>query len=166
MRKKVLPFEGNVLVTPKFQNLSYTYRDSSVPLIYFLYSNNFSEFIAAPYISLSFHFSELEIWSRDRITCRDHPFKPSANFHDFWPLPPYLQHFSKMLMKGIFDPYVLWPFDHWHTVTPLPKTCWPLKWMVSLDLVFLRWIWHHNIMCANNWFFIFKKTFCEFITAP
>ena len=135
MRKKVLPFEGNVLVTPKFQNLSYTYRDSSVPLIYFLYSNNFSEFIAAPYISLSFHFSELEIWSRDRITCRDHPFKPSANFHDFWPLPPYLQHFSKMLMKGIFDPYVLWPFDHRHMGIALyPKTCWRLKWMVPYTI--------------------------------
>ena len=37
---------------------------------------------------------------------RDHPFKTSANFHDFWPLPPYHRHSSKMLMKGIFDPYV------------------------------------------------------------
>ena len=37
----------------------------------------------------------------------DHPFKTSANFHDFWPVPPYHWHSSKMLMKGIFDPYVL-----------------------------------------------------------
>ena len=36
----------------------------------------------------------------------DHPFKTSANFHDFWPLPSYHQHSNKMLMKGIFDPYV------------------------------------------------------------
>ena len=37
---------------------------------------------------------------------RDHPFKTSANFDDFWPLPPYHRHSTKMLMKGIFDPYV------------------------------------------------------------
>ena len=62
---------------------------------------------------------------------RDHSFKTSANFHDFWPLPPYHRHFSKMLMKGIFDPYVLWPFDYRPMGTPLPpKTCWRLKWMV------------------------------------
>ena len=54
----------------------------------------------------------VEVW--------DHPFKTSANFHDFWPLPPYHQHSTKMLMKGIFDPYVLWPFDHRHIGTPLP----------------------------------------------
>ena len=29
------------------------------------------------------------------------PFKMSANFHNFWPLPPYHRHSSKMLMKGI-----------------------------------------------------------------
>ena len=51
--------------------------------------------------------------------------------HITLPLPPYHQHSSKMLMKGIFDPYVLWPFDHRHMGTPLPpKTCWCLKWMV------------------------------------
>ena len=32
----------------------------------------------------------------------DHPFKTSANFHNFWPLPPYHRHYSKMLMKGFF----------------------------------------------------------------
>ncbi len=48
--------------------------------------------------------------SRNFISFRDHPFKTSANFRDFWPLPPYHRHFSKMLMKGIFYPYVLWPF--------------------------------------------------------
>ena len=41
------------------------------------------------------------------IIHRDHPFKTSANFHDFRPLPPYHRHSSKMLMKVIFDPYVL-----------------------------------------------------------
>ena len=51
---------------------------------------------------------------------RDHSFKTSANFYDFWPLPPYHRHSSKMLMKGIFDPYVLWPLDHRHRGTPLP----------------------------------------------
>ena len=51
---------------------------------------------------------------------RDHPFKTSANFHDFLPLAPYHRHSSKMLMKGIFVPYVLWPFDHRHLGTPLP----------------------------------------------
>ena len=45
------------------------------------------------------------------IENRDHPFKTSANFHDFWPLPPYHRNSSKMLMKGIFGPYVLWPLD-------------------------------------------------------
>ena len=59
----------------------------------------------------------------------------STNFHDFWPLPSYHRHSSKMLMKGIFDPYVLWPFDHRPMGTPLPlKTCWLLKWIVTLEL--------------------------------
>ena len=44
----------------------------------------------------------------------------SANFRNFWPLPPYHRHSSRMLMKGIFDPYVLWPIDHQHMGTPLP----------------------------------------------
>ena len=43
----------------------------------------------------------------------DHSFRTSANFHDFWPLPPYNQHSSKMLMKGIFALYILWPLDLW-----------------------------------------------------
>ena len=51
---------------------------------------------------------------------RDHPFETSANCHDFLPQPPYNRHFSKMLMKGIFDPYVLWPFEHWHMRTSSP----------------------------------------------
>ena len=59
-------------------------------------------------------FSIKESW------IRDHPFKTSAIFHDFWPLPPYHRHSSKMLMKGIFDPYVLWPFDRRHMGIPLP----------------------------------------------
>ena len=85
------------------------------------------------WLLVSFYFAELcKVWGRlDNIFIRDHSFKTSVNFHDFWPLPPYHQHSSKMLMKGIFDPYVLWPFDHRHMGTPLPpKTCWRLKWMV------------------------------------
>jgi hypothetical protein len=35
---------------------------------------------------------------------RDQPFKTSANFHDFSPLPPYHRYSSKMVMKWIFDP--------------------------------------------------------------
>ena len=48
---------------------------------------------------------------------RDHPFKTSENFHNFWPLPPYHPHYSKMLMKGIFESYV--PSAHVDTPTPL-----------------------------------------------
>ena len=49
----------------------------------------------------------------------------SAKFHS------YHWHSRKMLMKGIFDPYVPWPFDHWHMGTPLPpKICWRLKCIV------------------------------------
>ena len=33
---------------------------------------------------------------------RDHPFKTSVNFHDFWPLHPYHQHSSKCLWRGFF----------------------------------------------------------------
>ena len=59
---------------------------------------------------------------RKSTPTRDHLFKTSANFHDFLPLglPPYHRHSSKMLMKGIFDPYVLCPFYHQHMGTPLP----------------------------------------------
>ena len=52
---------------------------------------------------------------------RDHPFKTSANFHDFWPLPPYHRHFSKMLMKGIFlslCTVTFWPSAHGDTPHP------------------------------------------------
>ena len=50
----------------------------------------------------------------------DHSFKTSANFYGFWPLPPYHRHSRKMLMKGIFNPYVQWPLDHRQMGTPLP----------------------------------------------
>ena len=58
-------------------------------------------------------------------------------FPIFDPYPPYHWHSSKMLTKGIFDPYVLWPFDHRPIGTPLPpKTCvlngWSLIFRVSL----------------------------------
>ena len=63
----------------------------------------------------------------------DHSFKTSDNFRDFWPLHPYHWHSSKMLMKGIFDPYVLWPFNHRHMgIPPHPKICWRLKWMLMV----------------------------------
>ena len=79
----------------------------------------------------------------------DHPFKTSANFHDFWPLPPCHRHSSKMLMKGIFDPYVLWPFDHRQMGTPLP----PLRnadvlnvWSLIIAICHLA-IWQNLCFC-------------------
>ena len=77
-----------------------------------------------------------------RIFLREHSLKTSANFHHFWPLPPYHRNSRKMLMKWIFDPYVLWPFDHRHMGTPLPpKTCWRLKWKVPyVNLCNLFWL--------------------------
>ena len=86
------------------------------------------------------------------INVEDHPYKTSANFHNFWPLPPYHRHSSKMLMKGISDPYILWPFDHWHMGKPLPpKTCWCLIWMVAKGMwIFtiisnLEYEFHNNL---------------------
>jgi hypothetical protein len=58
-----------------------------------------------------------------RTYIRDHSFKTSANFHDFWPLPPYHRHSSKkMLIKGIFDPYVtFWPSVPYHKILLFKK---------------------------------------------
>ena len=89
---------------------------------------------------------QLQVWlsvifqifrQNGEIEIRDHPVKTSAYFHNFWPLPPYYQHSSTMIMKGIFTPYVLWSFDHWHmgTTLPPPKTRWRLKWMVPKDII-------------------------------
>ena len=91
---------------------------------------------------------------------RDHPFKTSPIFHDFWPLPPYHRHSSKMLMKGIFDPYVLWPFDHRLSGHPSPpKTCWRLygwsprepiagkKVVVMAEICSLWFLWNSKIEC-------------------
>ena len=52
---------------------------------------------------------------------KDHSFKTLANFSNFWPLPPYHQHSSKILMKGIFDLYVHCTFGlsaHGDTLPP------------------------------------------------
>ena len=90
------------------------------------------------------------------LLLRDHPFKTSANFHDFWPLPPYHRHSSKMLMKGIFDPYVLWPFDHRPLGTPLPpKTCWRLKWMVPSPK-----LWHISLKARTSNFSLLHRHTC------
>ena len=78
------------------------------------------------------------IWTEYCGWLWDHSFKTLAIFHNFWPLPLYHRHSSKMLMKGILDPYVLWPFDHRPMWIPLPpKTCWRLKWMVPFWNFFL-----------------------------
>ena len=72
-------------------------------------------------ITIKYRSLRSKCFKESKITyLGDRPFKTLANFHNFWPLPPYHRHSSKMLMKGIFDPYVLWPFDHWHLGTPLP----------------------------------------------
>ena len=42
-------------------------------------------------------------------------------------------HSSKMLMNGIFDPYVLWPLDHWHMGTPLPPASNRVKGLALLN---------------------------------
>ena len=96
--------------------------------------------ITLHFVYFSFHLAHLALQKENilqKITQpRDHPFKTSANFHNFWPLPPYHRHSSKMLMKGIFEHYLLWPFDHWHMGTPLPpKTCWRFKWMVHCKCI-------------------------------
>ena len=55
---------------------------------------------------------------------RDHPLKTSANFHDFWPLPPYRRQFFTTIrrqIREIFNP------------SP-PKRCRRLKWMVPYRL--------------------------------
>ena len=86
------------------------------PMIQLKYSHlegaNYKFIINSKYYFLQSIMERTKVW--------DHPFKTSANFHDFLPLAPYHRHSSKMLMKGIFDPYVLWPFDHRHMGTPLP----------------------------------------------
>ena len=54
------------------------------------------------------------------ICIRDHSFKTSANFHDFWPLPPSVGSFL-VLSVGKFGKFL---------TPPPPKTCRRLKWMV------------------------------------
>ena len=83
--------------------------------------------------------------------------KTLANFHNFWPLPPYHRHSSKMLMKRVFDPYLLWPFDHRHMGTPFPpKTCIRLKWMVPkvIRQSIAEWCWQtfcFQMFCLYTW---------------
>ena len=40
---------------------------------------------------------------------RDHPFKTSANFHDFWPLPPSLSAFFLLLSVGKIGQFLIPP---------------------------------------------------------
>ena len=50
----------------------------------------------------------------------DHPFKTSANFHDFWPLPPSVGSF-----------FYYYPSANLANFWPLPpKKCRRLKWVV------------------------------------
>ena len=53
-------------------------------------------------------------------TQRDHPFKTSANFHDFWPLPPTIGIPAKCLWRGflILVYCDLWPLAHGDTPPP------------------------------------------------
>ena len=49
---------------------------------------------------------------------RDHPFKTSTNFHDFWPLP-YHRHSSKMLLKILMCTVTFWPSAYGDTLHSL-----------------------------------------------
>ena len=76
------------------------------------------------------------IWMKSLLgifSLGDHSFKTSANFHDFWPLPPYHRHSSKMLMKGIFDPYGLGPSAHGDTPPPLRHADVLNEWSLCKD---------------------------------
>ena len=44
------------------------------------------------------------------IHCADHPFKSSANFHDFWPLPPSVGKFGQFL-----TPPALWDWKNYQS---------------------------------------------------
>ena len=83
---------------------------------------------------------------------RDHPFKMLANFHDFWPLPPYHRQFFTTIRRQIWQ-----IFD-----TSPPKQCRRLKWMVpkmmmqniasksSLALSMYLDSWWINTFLENN----------------
>ena len=70
-------------------------------------------------------------WSRCLISGTIH-LRRRQIFTIFYPYSPTIGIPAKcLLMKDIFDHYVLWPLDHWHMGISLPpKTCWRLKWMV------------------------------------
>ena len=87
------------------------------PMIQLKYSHlegaNYKFIINSKYYFLQSIMERTKVW--------DHPFKTSANFHDFWPLPPYHRHSSKILMKGflILCTVTFWPSAHGDT-PPLP----------------------------------------------
>ena len=77
---------------------------------------------------------------------RDHSFKTSANFHDFWPLPPTIGIRAKCLWRGflILMYCDLLTIGTWGHPSP-PKTCWRLKWMVPKSLSL-----KYNIIFTNQ----------------
>ena len=96
----------------------------------------------------------------------DHSFKTAANFHDFWPLPPYHRHSG--LWRGflILMYCDLWAIGTWGHPSP-PKTCWRLKWMVPMIslapyiygwiclsqifiLLQILWIWFNSVDLGGN----------------
>ena len=64
----------------------------------------------------------------------DHSLKTSANFHDFWPLPPTIDIPSKCLWRGFLILMFcdLWTIGTWGHPS-LSKACWRLKWMVPFS---------------------------------
>ena len=72
---------------------------------------------------------------------RDHPFKTSANFHDFWPLPPCPTTISvraKCLWRGflILMYFDLWTIGTWGHPSP-PRHAEVLnEWSNSLNFVY------------------------------
>ena len=84
------------------------------------------------------------------IDTRDHPFKTSANFHDFWPLPPTIGIPAKCLWRRflILMYCDLSTIETWGHPSPLrhaevldgPKTA--VGWMNSQENCRAKSLWH------------------------
>ena len=98
----------------------------------------------ASYI-LSIRLIFWHFWQCAELSVWDHPFKTSANFHDFWLLPPTVGSFL-LLSIGKFGQFL---------TSPPPKKCRRLTWMVPIAL--LRhyfgqkpsYVFHHTLCLSN-----------------
>ena len=103
----------------------------------------FSQVSTCPPIHLHFIFAILQ------FDIGDHPFKTSANFHNFYPYP-LPSAFHQNAYEGDFwsvCTVTFWPSAHGDTSPP--KTCWRLKWMVPIEFV-SKW---EKTREANNLYF-------------